>query len=76
ASVLARSKRLCPFWGRYAPTKHLTIGTREGSFEGMLTNRIFKIVWITPSSPRGLDWERAADKEMLYSGNAMSIFRL
>ncbi|MCM1162773.1 MAG: DUF5110 domain-containing protein [Muribaculaceae bacterium] len=33
--------------------KTITIGKREGSFEGMLENRTFRVICITPDSPKG-----------------------
>ena len=46
----------------------LTIGAREGSFPGMLQNRIFNIRWITPKRARGLDPDGKADATIRYSG--------
>lgn len=54
-------------------TKQLTIGARVGSFAGMLTNRTFKIIWISPTSPKSLDLERVPDKEVFYSGKTVTV---
>lgn len=53
--------------------KQLTIGSRKGSFTGMLQNRTFNIVWITPSSPKSLDLQRIPGKAVQYNGQALAI---
>ena len=54
-------------------TKTLTIGERKGVFKGMLQQRIFRIVWITPQASKALDFEQKADKEIRYDGKAVNI---
>lgn len=54
-------------------TRQLTIGTREGSFPGMLNSRVFKIIWVSSSSPKGYEPERTSDKIILYSGKAVTV---
>jgi alpha-D-xyloside xylohydrolase len=54
-------------------TKTLTIGDRKGAYPGMLTKRAFRIVWITPASPKALDLERKPDQEILYEGKLLKI---
>lgn len=53
--------------------KTLTIGERKGSFTGMLKDRIFNIVWVSPKNPRGLDFHRQVDKSITYSGKQINI---
>ena len=54
-------------------SKTLTIGKREGSFDGMLTNRTFNVVWINKNSNRALDFDKKWDATVQYSGNAVSV---
>jgi alpha-D-xyloside xylohydrolase len=54
-------------------SKSLTIGTQNGSFNGMLKNRTFKIVWVTPTSARGLDFEKAQGKSISYNGKKVTV---
>ncbi|MES2881940.1 MAG: TIM-barrel domain-containing protein, partial [Bacteroidota bacterium] len=42
--------------------KQLTIGKRGGNFPGMLMSRTFRVVWVTQTSPRKLDFTADADK--------------
>ena len=53
-------------------TKTLTIGKREGSFDGMLAKRTFNIVWITKNKAVALNFD-ASDKSVSYNGNEVSI---
>jgi alpha-D-xyloside xylohydrolase len=53
-------------------TKTLTIGKREGSFNGMLTKRSFNIVWVTKSKAVTLSFD-VKGKSVSYSGDAISI---
>ncbi len=53
--------------------KQLTLGIRSGSFNGMLANRTFNIVWITPTSPNGLDGKIIAPKEVSYNGKTVIV---
>ena len=54
-------------------SKTLTIGKREGSFNGMLTNRTFNIVWINKNSNRALEFDKKPDATIQYNGDAVSI---
>lgn len=49
--------------------KTLTIGKREGEFEGMLKERVFRIVWITKNKPTALTFNRHNDDAVSYNGN-------
>jgi alpha-D-xyloside xylohydrolase len=53
-------------------TKTLTIGKREGSFEGMISKRTFNIVWITKNKAIALDFE-ASDKSVSYNGGEVNV---
>ncbi len=53
--------------------KQLTIGAGTGSFDGMLTDRVFKIVWITHASPKGMDEAVVPSKEVLYHGKTVIV---
>src|SRR5690606_7900468 len=48
--------------------KTLTIGQREGSFEGMLRNRTFEIFVVTPRAKRSLAFDSPAKQKLRYSG--------
>jgi len=62
-------------------SKMVTIGTRSGSFTGMLQTRIFKIVWVRSGHGTGLDSSVTiaptdSDKYVTYSGSPISITTL
>ena len=61
-----------PFQFNYDEGK-LTIGQREGSFEGMLTERTFKIVLVDKSNGVGLDISTAFDTVVHYVGNEVIV---
>jgi len=54
-------------------TKTLTLGQRRGSFSGMLKNRTFNIIFITPKSAKGLDFNRKPDRKIGYSGLPLQV---
>ncbi|MBE7171277.1 MAG: DUF5110 domain-containing protein [Williamsia sp.] len=54
-------------------TRELTIGTRTGNFPGMLQNRTFHIVWITPGTPKGWQPDGKVDKSISYTGKAVVV---
>jgi alpha-D-xyloside xylohydrolase len=61
-----------PFvWNESAQT--LTIGPRQGSFPGMLTNRTFNVVWVAPGHGVGVPSTTIADVTVPYSGQAVTI---
>lgn len=63
-----------PFsWNEAAQT--LTIGDRIGSFPGMLTDRTFNIVWVSPRSGVGMAPAAAYDAVVRYSGKRVVIQR-
>ncbi len=51
----------------------LTLGKREGSYEGMSPNHVFRIVWITKDKPVALDIKDQNDTAILYNGNGQTI---
>jgi alpha-D-xyloside xylohydrolase len=53
-------------------TQTLTIGDREGQFPGMLEERTFEIVWVTPDRDvPGLDEQ--PDRSMVYAGEKIVV---
>lgn len=54
-------------------TKELTIGKREGAFDGMVQERIFHIVWIGKDKSRGFDTNPVPDATVTYDGTAQSV---
>lgn len=56
-------------------TQTLTIGKRQGEFNGMLQNRTFRIVLVDPSNSLGLGIKQSVrfSKEVAYSGNEVSV---
>jgi alpha-D-xyloside xylohydrolase len=51
----------------------VTIGDRKGQFSGMLQNRRFNVVLITPSQSRTLDLNQPQGKMVKYSGKKITI---
>ncbi|HAJ78683.1 MAG TPA: hypothetical protein DCO75_02840 [Fibrobacteres bacterium] len=51
----------------------LTIGNRTGSFPNMLTSRTFRVVWVSSGHGAGELVTSAFDKEIPYSGSAVSL---
>ena len=54
-------------------TKTLTIGKRQGKFNGMLEKRRFHIVWISKENPKGIDNAPRASKTIVYNGGVTTI---
>ena len=52
-------------------TRTLTIGKREGSFPGMLTERTFNIAFVTPHRPSS--FPPAPDRTVRYHSNAVEV---
>ena len=57
-------------WNDAART--LTFGPRRGAFPGMLSRRVFRIVWVKPAHGGGLD-PAPADKTIVYDGKALVV---
>lgn len=51
----------------------LHIGNRKGSFEGMLARRIFRIVYVQPERPQGVDTSISTTQTATYSGKEQRI---
>ena len=51
----------------------ITIGQRKGSFDGMLKQRRFNIVYITPDSPKALNMDSPKGVMVEYNGKEMTI---
>jgi len=54
-------------------SKTLTIGERKGSFKGMLKNRTFNIVLVSPQSGAGVNTTTQFTKTVQYKGKAKSF---
>jgi alpha-D-xyloside xylohydrolase len=54
-------------------TRTLTFGRRQGSFQGMLKQRRFNVVLVTPDKPRPLDTDAPEGTMVTYSGKAASV---
>jgi alpha-D-xyloside xylohydrolase len=54
-------------------TQTLSIGARQGSFPGMLTNRTFRIVWVGVGHGVGVPNTPTADHIISYSGSATEL---
>ncbi len=54
-------------------TKTLTIGKRDGEFDGMVQERTFSIVLVKRNHGTGIDPEAKPDKTVLYKGNEIKI---
>ena len=55
------------------PSQTLTIGARQGSFPGMLTNRTFRVVWVSSGHGVGITLTPIADGIITYNGTAVQI---
>ena len=53
--------------------KTLTIGKREGSFNGMLAKRVFNMTWIKAGKPAVLDFEKTPQITINYDGGEKVI---
>jgi alpha-D-xyloside xylohydrolase len=51
----------------------LTIGKREGSFDGMLKERTFNVVLITKNKSVGFSFTPAADRTLKYNGRPVQV---
>lgn len=54
-------------------TRQITIGKREGSFSGMLSSRIFRIIWISKTTQKSLNFQSNADKTVQYNGEPIQV---
>ena len=53
--------------------RQLTIGQRQGSFPGMLTQRTFNVVFISRQKPAGFSFSAKPPKTVNYAGNAVEV---
>ena len=53
--------------------KTITFGTRKGSFDGMLQNRRFNVVLVSPTKAQQLDLEQPQGKMVSYNGTEQKI---
>lgn len=63
--------RIPVFWDDAKRT--LTIGQREGSFKGMLKERTFRVVLVTPGQPAGFSFAPATEPTVKYNGKSLTI---
>jgi alpha-D-xyloside xylohydrolase len=56
-------------------SKTLTIGERQGTYEGALNERTFEIVWIDKNKPVGISLTTKPDQVIKYVGNMITINR-
>ena len=54
-------------------TKIVTIGKRKGSFNGMIKNRTFNIVFVDKEKGTGVTTTSKFNKTMTYNGKAKSV---
>ena len=54
-------------------TRTLTIGKREGSFPGMLSERTFEIVLVSKGKPVGFSFTPKADRSVRYAGDLLKV---
>ena len=54
-------------------SRTLTIGERKGSFQGMLPNRTFNMVFVGQEHGGGAEAAAAPDKVVHYSGKEVSV---
>ena len=54
-------------------TRTLTIGKREGSFPGMLSERTFEIVLVSNNKPIGFSFTPKADRSVRYNGEVVRV---
>jgi len=63
--------RIPLMWNDAART--LTIGKREGSFQGMLGERTFNVILVSKSSPTGFSLSPQAERSIHYQGDAVEV---
>ncbi len=51
----------------------LVIGKRKGTFPGMLNNRTFHVVWVSPDHGIGIDPTEQPDAVVQYTGQAVTV---
>jgi alpha-D-xyloside xylohydrolase len=56
-----------------AASKTLTIGAREGTFDGMLEERSFNIIWVSSEKPSGFETSKNPDQVIRYNGKEIVV---
>jgi len=51
----------------------LTVGERKGSFTGMLSKRLIRVIAVSKQHPQELNADAAAGYSFIYNGKAVSI---
>ncbi|MFC2137257.1 TIM-barrel domain-containing protein, partial [Bacteroidota bacterium] len=54
-------------------SKTVTIGKRNGSFDGMVESRTFNIIQVSKNKPVALDYDNTPDKTIQYNGEEVTI---
>jgi alpha-D-xyloside xylohydrolase len=54
-------------------TRELTIGNQNGGFDGMLKERVFKVVLVSESNAVGYDSQKVKSKSIKYKGNEIKV---
>ena len=54
-------------------SKTLTIGKRDGAFPGMLEQRTFSVVFVSPNKPAGYSPDSGAGKSVRYDGKQVTV---
>ncbi|SEN44431.1 alpha-D-xyloside xylohydrolase [bacterium A37T11] len=54
-------------------THKLTIGKRKGSFPGMLKDRVFRVIFVNPQQPGGIDQPGSPSKKLTYHGSQQQL---
>jgi alpha-D-xyloside xylohydrolase len=54
-------------------SQNLSIGSRNGTFPGMLQNRKFRVVWVSPNHGIGESVTATFDKEISYDGTGLTL---
>ena len=59
-------------WNEHQHT--LTIGARKGTFNGMLKNRKFNVILVSPTHAQGLDIDHAVKGKLVkYNGSRVVV---
>jgi alpha-D-xyloside xylohydrolase len=54
-------------------TRTLTIGERQGSFPGILTERTFEVVLVSKTKPVGFSFTPRVDRAVHYDGQELKL---
>ncbi len=58
----------------YSEADHsVTIGDRQGVFDGMITDRLFRIIEVSPGKSLGSDFDAIPYKEIKYDGSSLKV---